>query len=140
MFSSNFSRPAPCFIPRATAAAEAGDDNILHLEVDDWDRVVEESKNQVIIINLWAPWCESCGGSRDNYKSFASEHRDKPVSFVKFNIGKDLKLAKQLQLKKLPSIRIVKDGELIEEQAKPSRNKKEMDKSMNKLLKTALKL
>ena len=43
LFSGNFSRPAPCFIPSATAAVEVGDDNILHLEVDDWDRVVDAS-------------------------------------------------------------------------------------------------
>ena len=36
------------------------EDNILHLDDTEWDRVIEESHKQTVIVDIWAEWCKSC--------------------------------------------------------------------------------
>jgi thioredoxin-like negative regulator of GroEL len=128
------------FVPKAMTIDSEIDGNLLDLDEDEWEKVVEESKNQTVIIDLWAPWCDSCGGSKQTYVDFARDNSDKPITFIKFNLGKNKELGKMLQLKALPAIFVVKNGEALEHKAKPSRDKRLMNKNLNELVKIAVKL
>ena len=65
------------------------EDNILHLDLTQWDRIVEESYKQAVVVDIWAPWCKSCGKAADHFYTAADLNRDKPITFVKFNVEKN---------------------------------------------------
>ena len=86
------------------------DDNILHLDQFNWDRVLEESKKQTVIVDIWALWCKSCGKASDSFYHAADANRDQPITFIKFDVEKNKEVCDLLKLKALPNIRIIKDG------------------------------
>lgn len=106
----------PTVIARSSASTEERpvineEDNILHLDVTQWDRVLEESKKQTVIIDIWAEWCKSCDKASDHFYKVADKNRNKPITFIKFDIADDKVISKQLGLKVLPCVRIYKNGE-----------------------------
>jgi len=79
--------PEPDYQPTMNQFSE--EDNILHLDVNQWDRIVEESYKQAVVVDIWAPWCKSCGKAADAFYTQADLNRDKPITFVKFNVEKN---------------------------------------------------
>ena len=116
------------------------DDNTIHLGCDEWDRVVEESKIQPVLVDIWAPWCESCGRAATYFKTNAMKNTDKPVTFIKFNVEKNRELCKELKLTKMPALRIVKDGTFVDYEIKPTHIKKVMLETLQKSVDHAVRL
>ena len=74
--------------------SEEEDDNTLHLGSDEWERVVRESYIKPVLVDIWAPWCDSCGRAAKNFKTNAMRNTEKPVTFIKFNVDKNRELCK----------------------------------------------
>jgi len=129
--------PEPAYQPEMNKFSE--EDNILHLDVNQWDRIVEESHKQVVVVDIWALWCKSCGKAADHFYTAADLHRDKPITFVKFDVEKNKEVCQMLELKGLPNIRIIKDGKWstepnMEIKGGSVRMKTKLEKLINKAL------
>ena len=90
------------------------EDNILHLDDTEWDRVIEESHKQTVIVDIWAEWCKSCDQASDHFYKAADQNRDKPITFIKFDIANNKVVGKEQGLKALPNVRVYKNGVFTE--------------------------
>ena len=75
--------------------------------------VLEESKNQVVIVDFWASWCGPCKLMGILFNQIAQEYEGKPVKFVKFDLDLNKQMAKDYDFEGLPAIMMFKDGEKI---------------------------
>ena len=81
------------------------------LSADEFESmVVEESKNQPVIVDFWASWCGPCKLMGILFNQIAAEYEGKPVKFYKFDLDKNKALAKEYDFEGLPAIMIFKDG------------------------------
>ena len=114
------------------------DDNVLHLGPSDWDRVLEESKNQTVIVDIWASWCHSCHEPSKAYLELAKKNRDKPITFVKFDIARDKEVSQRIGIGALPTFRIYKDGKEYGYTLRGGGSK--IKSKLNDMVKSALKI
>jgi thioredoxin len=75
--------------------------------------VIEESKNQPVIVDFWASWCGPCKLMGILFNQIAAEYEGKPVKFVKFDLDNNKELAKKYDFEGLPAIIMYKDGEKV---------------------------
>ena len=73
--------------------------------------VIEASKEKVIVVDFWAPWCGPCidlGPWIEKVVELASNK----VKLVKINIDENKELAGQLQIQSIPTVFAFKDGKI----------------------------
>ncbi|PIU03020.1 MAG: thioredoxin [Candidatus Diapherotrites archaeon CG09_land_8_20_14_0_10_32_12] len=89
----------------------------MHIEVNDsnFDKeVIEKSKDKYILVDFWAPWCMPCLMLAPNLEKIASLFEDKLV-FVKVNVDENSKLGSKYKIMSIPSVKLFKDGNVIDE-------------------------
>ena len=74
----------------------------------------ERTSSGVTLIDFWAPWCGPCRMMTPVIDELDQEMGDK-VSFAKVNIDDEPELAGKFQIRSIPAIFIVKDGEIAEQ-------------------------
>jgi thioredoxin-like negative regulator of GroEL len=74
---------------RASTALKAAA-AVYEMDADDFEKmVIEESKNQPVIVDFWASWCGPCKLMGILFNQIAAEYEGKPVKFVKFDLDKN---------------------------------------------------
>lgn len=65
-----------------------------------------------VLVDFWASWCGPCRMVGPILDQIADERED--IKVVKINVDEEAELAKQFQIMSIPTLLIVKDGEVIQ--------------------------
>jgi len=104
--------PAPLAAPVATGAP-AGDlikDTTTQGFTAD---VIQESRNQTVLVDFWAPWCGPCKQLTPIIEK-AVRAAGGRVKLVKMNIDEHPSIAGQLGIKSIPAVIAFKDGQPVD--------------------------
>lgn len=66
-----------------------------------------------VFLDFWAPWCNPCKGMNPIVDELESEYQDQ-IKFIKVNIDKNTELADKLEVMKIPTFLLFKDGEQVD--------------------------
>ncbi|MDC3024097.1 thioredoxin [Alphaproteobacteria bacterium] len=76
------------------------------------DKVIKESKNQAIVVDFWAPWCEPCKQITPILEQLTGQLNGK-IKLVKINIDENQQLAQQLNIQSIPTVMAFFEGQPI---------------------------
>lgn len=82
-------------------------------DVEEFKTQVEES-DKLSVIDFWAPWCGPCKMLGPIFEKVSEEYTD--VQFVKIDIDEAQDLAEQFSIVSIPTLIIMKDGEVVDQQ------------------------
>jgi len=77
------------------------------------DEILE--KNEIVILDFWASWCEPCKIFSPIFESVAKKNPD--VFFGKVNTEVELDLGEDFQIRSIPTLVILKERTIILDQA-----------------------
>jgi thioredoxin len=66
------------------------------------------------IIDFWAGWCGPCKMMAPHFDAVAAEYADAPVRFYKLNTEQHPELAASFNVRSLPTVLIVHDGQVLD--------------------------
>ena len=75
--------------------------------------VIEKSKEKVVIVDFWAPWCGPCKALTPILESQAAKKREH-LEVVKVNIDENQGIASQLRIQSIPAIFAFSDGKPVD--------------------------
>lgn len=105
--------------PQATQQVEQGTDGRDGRDIIDTTTsgfmadVIEASKEKLVIVDFWAPWCEPCKQLGPLLESVVTQSAGQ-VRLAKMNIEEHPQIAKQLQVKSIPAVFAFKDGQPVD--------------------------
>jgi thioredoxin 1 len=73
------------------------------------------SKNTMVMIDFWAPWCGPCIRFAPIFEAAAEKHKD--VIFAKVNTDEQQEIAASFDIKSIPTLAIFKEQTLIYHEA-----------------------
>ncbi len=88
--------------------------NSIDLTLENFQSVfIETSKDKLVIIDFWADWCEPCKNLMPILDKLAVEFQD-TVTLAKVNCDEQQEIAAQFQIRSLPTVMFVKDGQPVD--------------------------
>ena len=75
--------------------------------------VIEESRNQPVLVDFWAPWCGPCKQLTPVLEKVVNEAKGR-VRLVKMNIDDHPSIAGQLGIQSIPAVIAFKDGQPVD--------------------------
>ena len=88
--------------------------NSVDITLDNFQSVfIEGSKDKLVMIDFWADWCEPCKNLMPILEKLASEYQQHLV-LAKVNCDEQQQIAAQFQIRSLPTVMLVKDGQPID--------------------------
>ncbi len=75
--------------------------------------VIQESRNQPVLVDFWAPWCGPCKQLTPVLERLVSEAKG-AVRLVKMNIDEHPAIAGQLGIQSIPAVIAFKDGQPVD--------------------------
>ena len=87
--------------------------NIIDISQNDFEnKVIEASKNKLIVVDFWAPWCGPCKQLTPIMEKTATENPDK-FDLIKINIDENQEIASQLNIQSIPTVYAFKDKKIV---------------------------
>ena len=87
---------------------------IRDVTTDQFDaEVVQRSMTGPVLVDFWAPWCEPCKQLIPVLEKLAEDYNGAFV-LTKVNVDTEQQLAAALQIKSVPTVMLVKDGQLVD--------------------------
>ena len=80
---------------------------------DEFDGVV--TRNDIVLVDFWAPWCGPCKGFAPIFEQVANENPD--VAFVKINTDEESELAGHFAIRSIPTLMIFREEVMVFQQA-----------------------
>jgi thioredoxin len=77
----------------------------VELTKDNFEDVV--TKNDLVIVDFWAPWCGPCRGFAPIYEQASEKHAD--VVFAKVNTDVEQELAGHFAIRSIPTIMVFRE-------------------------------
>ena len=78
------------------------------------EAVLKGSQERVIVVDFWAPWCEPCRTLGPLLEEVVIQ-LGAGVALAKVNVDENQELAKAFRVQGIPAVKIVKDGQLVQE-------------------------
>ncbi len=75
--------------------------------------VIERSKEKIVIVDFWAPWCGPCKALTPILESQASK-KIEHIEVVKVNIDENKTIASQLRIQSIPAVFAFSDGQPVD--------------------------
>ena len=75
--------------------------------------VIEKSKEKLVIVDFWAPWCGPCKALTPILESQATKKKEH-VEVVKVNIDENQGIASQLRIQSIPAVFAFSDGQPVD--------------------------
>lgn len=75
--------------------------------------VIQESRNQPVLVDFWAPWCGPCKQLTPSLEKAVGEARG-AVKLVKMNIDEHPTIAGQLGIQSIPAVIAFRDGQPVD--------------------------
>ena len=75
--------------------------------------VIEKSKEKVVIVDFWAPWCGPCKALTPILESQAAKKKEH-LEVVKVNIDENQGIASQLRIQSIPAVFAFSDGKPVD--------------------------
>ena len=75
--------------------------------------VIERSKEKIVIVDFWAPWCGPCKALTPILESQASK-KIEHLEVVKVNIDENQTIASQLRIQSIPAVFAFSDGQPVD--------------------------
>lgn len=72
-----------------------------------------ETKDGVVLVDFWAPWCGPCRMQTPVIESLSDEY-DGRVEFLKMNVDEEQTVPQQFGIMSIPTLLVMKDGEVRE--------------------------
>jgi thioredoxin len=94
-------------------------DHIVNIQtVEEFNKLAEEFKNFLIIIDFWAPWCGPCRAFGPSFDALHKEYfaRSEPLVFAKVNIDQLGIVAQELGISGVPTTIFVKGKKIVHHQ------------------------
>jgi thioredoxin 1 len=73
------------------------------------------TKNDLIIVDFWAPWCGPCKGFAPVFEALSEKHPD--VVFAKVNTDQEQELAGHFAIRSIPTIMVFREKVVLFSQA-----------------------
>lgn len=70
----------------------------------------EDLKGPRVLVDFWAAWCGPCKVMKPRVSKFAEDNKDIEVIFC--NIDEDGELAKEFNIRSIPTLLYLEDGEI----------------------------
>lgn len=86
----------------------------LHITKETFEREVLQS-NIPVLLDFWAPWCGPCRMVGPILDEIAEERED--IKVCKVNVDEEPELAGKYDVMTIPTLMIVKDGQIITQSA-----------------------
>lgn len=83
---------------------------VMHVSASDFEEEVLKEKG-VVIVDFWATWCGPCKMIAPIVEELDEEMSN--VKFVKVDVDKNPQIANQYKIVSIPTLKIFKDGKLI---------------------------
>lgn len=77
-------------------------------------QVIEASHQQPVMVDFWATWCEPCKTLVPILEQLANEYQGSFI-LAKVDVDQNQQLAGQFGVRSVPTVKIVKDGQIIDE-------------------------
>ena len=75
--------------------------------------VVEKSKEKIVIVDFWAPWCGPCKALTPILESQATKKKEH-LEVVKVNVDENQGIASQLRVQSIPAVFAFSDGQPVD--------------------------
>ena len=85
----------------------------VELTKDNFEEVV--TKNDMVIVDFWAPWCGPCKGFAPIYDAASEKHAD--VVFAKVNTDDEQELAQHFNIRSIPTLMMFREKVILFSQA-----------------------
>ena len=87
---------------------------IIHIDTVESFKKETEGEDKVVILDFWAPWCGPCRMLGPIFEEISDDYSD--VVFAKVNVDEAQELAGQFNIMSIPTLLIVKGGEVVDQQ------------------------
>ncbi|MGC9106042.1 MAG: thioredoxin [Thermoprotei archaeon] len=79
---------------------------------NNFDEII--TKNKVVFVDCWAPWCAPCHIYEPIYSKVAEQYKDKAV-FARLNVDENPRTADKYDVMNIPTTLIFVNGKLVDQ-------------------------
>ncbi|RIY24289.1 thioredoxin [Bifidobacteriaceae bacterium NR021] len=85
----------------------------IHATTENFEKIA--STNEIVVVDFWATWCGPCRSFGPIFEKVSEKYPEIP--FVKVDIDKSNEIATAAQIQAVPTVMVIKRGEVIYRQA-----------------------
>ncbi len=90
---------------------------VIHIsDADHFNKIVNNYKDHLIVIDLWAEWCGPCRAFGPVFEATQKQYVDKKVIFVKVNVDKHPDISQQFQVRGIPTTVYITNKKIVHKQ------------------------